>query len=173
VLRVNVGLSRKLSRDYNSAGCSINLDGEISAPLDDAEGILEKIREFYDLAEEALKDRVENYEISFASPPGRDAQGGTRNETNPQPARDRSPAPRGPRRDGHPGSPEDSPPATNKQIQYLLTLGKRQGLTKPQLEQRVADIVGFQVDLYELTKRQAASVLDTLAGEGTARSRRN
>jgi len=29
MLRVNVGLSRKLSKDYNSTGYSVNLDGEV------------------------------------------------------------------------------------------------------------------------------------------------
>lgn len=35
MLKVNVGLSRKLSRDYNSTGFSLNLDGELCAGMDD------------------------------------------------------------------------------------------------------------------------------------------
>lgn len=37
MLKVNVGLSRKVSRDYNSTGFSVNLEGEVCAPLDDPE----------------------------------------------------------------------------------------------------------------------------------------
>lgn len=32
MLRVNVGLSRKLTRDYNSTGFSINVEGEVCVP---------------------------------------------------------------------------------------------------------------------------------------------
>ena len=61
MLKVNVGLSRKLSRDFNSTGYSVNLEGEVANPVDDPEGVIEKIREYYDLAEEALRDQVERY----------------------------------------------------------------------------------------------------------------
>jgi hypothetical protein len=30
MLSVNIGLSRKLSKDYNSTGYSVNLDGEVT-----------------------------------------------------------------------------------------------------------------------------------------------
>mgnify|MGYP002684434014 CR=1 FL=1 len=39
-LRVNVGLSRKLSKDYNSTGYSINLDGGWTASIADAERLV-------------------------------------------------------------------------------------------------------------------------------------
>lgn len=59
MLRVNVGLSRKLSRDYNSTGFSINLDGELVASVSDPEALIEQVKELYDLAEEALNRQVE------------------------------------------------------------------------------------------------------------------
>jgi hypothetical protein len=49
MLNLNVGLSRKVSRGYNSTGFSVNLEGEVCAPLDDPEMIIEKIKELYDL----------------------------------------------------------------------------------------------------------------------------
>ena len=52
------------------------------------------------------------------------------------------------------------PPASNKQIQFLLTLGKREGLTKLQLEQRPKSILGRNTDLYDLTRREAGQVID-------------
>ena len=62
MLKVNVGLSRKLSRDYNSTGFSLNLEGEICVSLDDPETLVEKVKEFYDLAEEALNQQISRYE---------------------------------------------------------------------------------------------------------------
>jgi len=54
MLKINVGLSRKLSRDYNSAGFSLNLEGQLGGGLDGPETLIEKINEYYDLAEEVL-----------------------------------------------------------------------------------------------------------------------
>ena len=45
MLRVNVGLSRKLSKDYNSTGYSVNLDGELTAAVSDPEGVIEQVKE--------------------------------------------------------------------------------------------------------------------------------
>lgn len=73
MLKVNAGLSRKLSRDYNSTGFSLNLEGELCVGPDDPEAMIEKIKEFYDLAEEALNQQIERYagESAIAS---RDAE---------------------------------------------------------------------------------------------------
>lgn len=46
MLKVNVGLSRKLSRDSNSTGFSLNLEGELGVGPDDPEALVEKIKEF-------------------------------------------------------------------------------------------------------------------------------
>lgn len=167
MLKVNVGLSRKVSRDYNSTGFSINLEGEVCAPLDDPERLIEKVQELYDLAEESLNQQVERYESDSAIA-SRDAEPASR------PGHDRSRRSNGNGRSSQPqtgngqarhGNGGNSPPATNKQVQYLLNLGKRLGLTTPQLEQRVADIVGRKVGLYELTKDEAGNVLDQLTTE--------
>jgi hypothetical protein len=58
MLRANVGLSRKVSRNYNSDGYTVNLDAEINAPLDDPEAVLERIQELFHLAEEALAQEI-------------------------------------------------------------------------------------------------------------------
>ena len=55
MLKANVGLSRKLSENYQSTGFSLNLEGEINATLDDPEAVIERVRELYDLADEALR----------------------------------------------------------------------------------------------------------------------
>jgi hypothetical protein len=55
-------------------------------------------------------------------------------------------------------------PATNKQIQYLLSIGKRQRLSTNQLEQQVKEILRCEVGLYDLNKREAAQAIDVLTG---------
>ena len=49
-----------------------------------------------------------------------------------------------------------------KQVQYLLNLGKRQGLTQQQLEGRIESILGRRVGVYDLTKREAGGVIDAV-----------
>jgi hypothetical protein len=40
MLKINVGLSRKLSKDFQSTGFSLNLEGEITAPVSDPEAVI-------------------------------------------------------------------------------------------------------------------------------------
>lgn len=171
MLRVNVGLSRKLTKDYNSSGYSINFDGEITASPTDAEAVIEQVKELFDLAEEALDQQIErsSSDDAFAS---RDQQQGSHGDgrrqqpaagngrtTSSQPAHD---------------SRQDEELATNKQIQYLLNIGKHQRLSTAQLERKVADILGRHVGLYDLTKRAAAVAIEALtqpAGNGQSQRR--
>jgi hypothetical protein len=170
-------MSRKLSKDYNSTGFSVNLDGEVPIGLDDPEAVVEKIKEFYDLAEESLAQQIERYEgdsaigsrdaaprVLVQEPPAandRNRQGSTgyRNGT-------------GRNDNGHRQTQAPAQPATNKQIQFLLNLGKREGLTTPQLENRVAGILGRETGLYDLTKQEAGTVLDSFTEGNGSRSRR-
>lgn len=160
MLKVNVGLSRKVSQDYNSTGFSVNLEGEICVPLDDPQMIMVRIKELYDLAEESLSQQIDRHQnASIPEPVNRPAQ--------PRPVTQNG--------NGHAsgGSEAERPsanrvaiefvPATNKQISFLLNLGKRQGLSKPQLESRIAGLVGRQVDVYDLSKQEAGLVLDDLS----------
>ena len=190
MLKVNVGMSRKLSRDFNSTGFSVNLEGEIGVNLDDPEIVIERIREIYDLADEALAQQIERYEGESAiasrdeeprhpagdNPPprsngrytghGNRAGNGNGREYGNSRSRTGNGTGGGYRNGNGNGSRGQShTPATNKQIQFLLNLGKRQGLTKPRLESRVAEIVGHDVDLYDLSKQEAGVVLDQLTSE--------
>lgn len=173
MLKVNVGLSRKLSRDYNSTGFSLNLEGEICVSLDDPEAMIEKIKEFYDLAEEALSQQIERYEGESAigsrdekqsvrsnghsiSAPTRETSGnGTSGQGGTNPAN----------HNGN-GQAANTDAATNKQVQYLLNLGKRQGLTPIQLEDRILGILSKKVGVYDLSKREAGDVIDALNQNG-------
>jgi len=168
MLKVNVGLSRKLSRDFNSTGFSVNIEGEVLADLSDAEATIVKIQEFYDVAEETLARQIERYESDSAIaardepvptpslPPQRQAL----NASDPSPPQPPVAAPSSQRTSA--GSVE---PATNKQVQFLLNLGKRHGLTTPKLEDRIAEILGRRIGLYELSKRDAGVVLDSFTAD--------
>ena len=174
MLKVNVGLSRKLSHDFNSTGFSLNLEGELCVGLDDPVAMIERVKEFYDLAEEALNQQIERYEGERAI--------GSRDEGQPtrtNPPRCNTPpknqsetaAPDNSRPNGQPqqngnGQAPNEDAATNKQVQYLLNLGKRQGLTAQQLETRIESILGRRVGVYDLTKREAGGVIDALNQNG-------
>ena len=164
MLRVNVGLSRKLSKDFNSTGYSINLDGEVTALVSDADAVIGQINELFDLAEEALNQEIERAEGEAATA-SRDVQ---RTESATIPARNgnekRSDESRTENRTQGNGHREDEP-ATSKQINYLLSIGKRQQLTTAKLEAKVSEILGRPVGLYDLTKKSAGVVIDALTGE--------
>ncbi len=165
MLKVHVGLSRKLTRDFNSQGFSINLEGEIGVDRTDTEGVVERIQELYDLSEEALLRQIERYESesAIASHDESPAEVGESAQQAVLPAT--APGNGAPRNRISGGEP-----ATNKQIQFLLTLAKRLKLSKPKLEKRIEQILGETIDVYELTKRDAGVILDSLTEKPAAKS---
>ena len=186
MLRVTVGLSRKLTENFNSTGVSVSLEGEVAAPPDDPEAVLARVAAFYDLAAEALADRVAAVTGEPPLPPTparRDApparNGDARNGHHAGDGFDR-PDRRGtrPRHDTPAGSrnrsgsrPNSSDggdePATEKQVEFLITLGKRAGLTGRRLQERIEDVTArpggtHGVGPHDLTKREAGEVIDAL-----------
>lgn len=173
MLRCNVGVTRKISRDYNSTGYSVNLDGEILSALDDAEQVLERVRELFDLAHEALDQEVERQQGEAAigshdeKHPAHKTNGSTDQASQPSPAHANGTAP------GN-GTPDTAQrkgtdeAATNKQVQFILNMSKRFKLSKQQLENRISKVVGRQCGVYDLTKKEAGVLLNdfTNAGEG-------
>jgi hypothetical protein len=180
MLRANVGLSRKVSRDYQSTGYTVNLDGEIPFSPDDAEGVLEKVRELFDLAQEAMNREIDRDQGEMAigrrdeepPTPSTDGKNGHTNghyrtvnttPTNTVPVTANGSETNGNGNGKHPGNEEV---ATNKQVQFVLTMGKRFKLSTPQLESRIVQIVGRKCGVYELTKKEAGRVLDQLTNNG-------
>jgi hypothetical protein len=162
MLRANVGLSRKISRDFNSTGYSVNLDGEIPFPVDDPQAVIEKVRELFNLAQEALNQEIDRDQGEEAigrrdeerptAPPVTQTNGNSRPNSAPP---DRQPA----SSSGGPRNGQDDA-ATNKQVTFLLTMGKRFKMSQPQLEARIAEIIGRRCGVYDLTKKEAGLVLD-------------
>lgn len=173
MIKVNVGMSRKVSQDFNSTGFSVNLEGEIGAAMDDPEAVIEQIRQYYDLAEEAIQDQIGRYRSDSAiashdDPPPTAANGNGRNhQPRSQPANGQQNGDAGRSNGNGSNGHSGEVPATQKQIQFLVNLGRRQGLGTPQLQQEIASILGFQVGLYDLTKSQAATVLDAMTQNST------
>lgn len=175
MLRVNVGLSRKLSHDYNSTGFSVHLDGEVAIALDDPELALTKIRELFDLADEALQDQVQNYRPDRSVPtdtvnrrnPGQSTNRIAEHDRQKNSSSNRLPATQ--QRDAT-SKPTRKPangaePATNKQVQFILNLSKRLGMNKAQLDGRIGSLVGRVAGPYDLTKSEACELLDELTTE--------
>ncbi|WP_337175420.1 hypothetical protein [Paludisphaera sp.] len=171
MLRANVGVSRKTSKDYNSRGFMLNLEGEINAALDDPEAVIERIKELYSVAEEALDRQVaEAEEIDRIA--SRDAEGPPRPPSN---GHSNGHANGEPARNGHRESrPTDPEPATNKQVQFLQTLAKRRKLFGAKLEDFIEEIAGRRCSPYDLTKKEAGAVINALNPEasGDDRARR-
>lgn len=155
MLKVNVGLSRKLSRDYNSTGFSVNLEGEIPFSINEPNAVLDHIGEFYDLADKALArqiDRHQNPTLTLF-----DASGPAAPPTQEEcPAVISFPPPNGDLR------------ATAKQMKYLGDLSQRLSLTPESLDAKVAEILGQPKSHQQLSRREAGTVIAALVGNGDA-----
>jgi hypothetical protein len=166
-LKVNVGVSRKASKDYQSHGYSLNIEGEVLANTSDPDKLVEEIKEIYDLAEEALDQQIErSHSTSAIANHDEEPRTAVRHE-----ASERRAAPengrRSPPSDGN-GHKDEA--ATNKQIQYLLSIGKRMKLSTAALEGEIEQLLGEQVGLYDLTKKQAGVVIDGLTTTAGSRA---
>jgi hypothetical protein len=164
MLKANVGLSRKITRDYNSTGYSVNIEGEINAPLDDPQAVVARVHELFHLAEESLAVEIDRDQGDAAigrrdeDPPHRQPV-----ET-PAPARPATPvippAPQKPT-NGSPRSPNNDA-ATPKQCQFIEQLAKRQKLSFTQLGAVIQQVVGQSKSLQQLSKKEAGAVIDSL-----------
>jgi hypothetical protein len=156
MLRASVSISRKISRDYNSAGYTVTLDGEVPHPPDDAEAVLEKVSALFHLAEEALATEIERDqrhlpEQTEAAPPPPPPVKSSRAEPLPM---------------NRPASSNGSTPslntATPKQLQFLQNLGKRKGLSRDDLDGVIAQVLGSAKRTGDLSKREAGQVIHHL-----------
>jgi len=169
VLRANVSLSKKLSKDDNSTGFSVTLEGEIAASVSDAESVVEQVKELFDLAEEALDQQIERSQSTSAIA-SHDAEANLPARTNGNGYHATPENGRGHQSAGDNGNGRKSEPATNKQVQYLLSIGRRMKLSTMELEREIEQALGQPVGLYDLTKQQAAVVIDQMAGSRQGRN---
>src|SRR4051794_14048792 len=170
MLKANIGLSRKISENYNSDGFSVNLEGEILASPDDPEAVIERIKELFDVAEEALSQQVDRHQSDTAiASRDADPQPGYHSHPNARPA---------PEADGHTPrnghrdeKPQAGEPASNKQVAFLQNLAKRQKMLGARLEGFIEEVIGRRCTPYDLTKKEAGAVTDALNPEAAENNR--
>ncbi len=158
------------SKAYKLDGYSITLEGDITVPptapkVSNSPGVVRP-------AEEALNQQIDRSESDSAiaahdeepRPPVQvNRNGNGPNGTNGhQVAASRRPKP--PESgNGHQDNGQEEQPATNRQVQYLLSIGKRLRMTTVQLEKKIAEIIGRPIGIYDLSKTAAGSVIEALS----------
>jgi hypothetical protein len=163
MLRANVGLSRKISRDYNSTGYSVNIEGELIVSLDDPEAVLQRIKELWAVAEESLALEMERDQGELLT----DLRNGEpiRHE---QQERSSVSAPNAAPSGNSPGSktPHSSGNlATPNQLQFIQNLAKREKLSPVELESIITRTLGRPTALSQLPKKDAGAVIEALKGK--------
>lgn len=140
-LSINVGLSRKASRDYQSTGVSINVTAELDQSLlARPDQLQQEIGRLYSQAEQALDRQADAMTDSPPSPPARSGK-------------DR---PRG--RNGN-GNGNGHAPMTHSQRRAINAIADRVGADAAEESQQL-----LNTDLDRLSLRQASQLIDHLKG---------
>lgn len=152
-MSVNVGLSRKASRDYQSTGVSINVTAELdSALLQKPEELQRQIDGLYGQAEQAMARQVQA--CARSAPPRR--QNGTSVSSGSGPTT--TARPRGNGKVAGNGNGHTLPtPMTASQRQAIAAIAERVGTDADQESNAL-----FDVDFGDLTIRQASALIDHL-----------
>lgn len=149
-LSINIGLSRKASRDYQSQGQSINITAELDqALLAKPAELQQQVAALYAQARQALERAAADDAMPASPPPSRGETNG-RPRWNGQTSAGRTQPANG-------GNGRESPAMTASQRRAILAIAERQGVD-PQVE--CADEFGCQID--DLTIRQASAFIDHL-----------
>jgi len=167
MIRANVGLSRKISREYQSTGYSINIEGDVAVSADDTEATLAKVAELFHLAEEALNVEIDRDQGEQAIGNRDKPTAITKSNLNERNADDGNSSPAQTTQERTPTNGTDA--ITNKQAQYVLTLGKRQRISNAQMEDKIEQILRRRCSVYDLTKREAGQLIDALSPQTNGR----
>jgi hypothetical protein len=140
-LSINVGLSRKASKDYQSSGVSINVTAELDqALLARPEELQRQIGDLYLQAESALV--TQSNHVDQSQPPPRPNANGNGRST---------------RGNGQTGRINNGQRMTARQRRAIVSIADRLDID-PDLEAR--DIIGSELD--QMTIRQASDLIDHL-----------
>lgn len=167
MIRANVGLSRKISREYQSTGYSINIEGDVAVSADDTEATLAKVAELFHLAEEALNVEIDRDQSEQAIGNRDKPTAITKSHSHDRNADDGNSSPAQTTQERTPNNGTDA--ITNKQAQYVLTLGKRQRISNAQMEDKIEQILRRRCSVYDLTKREAGQLIDALSPQTNGR----
>ncbi len=151
---VNVGLSRKLSKDYQSRGFTLNIQAELPAnAVEDPNSMAEATGHLFQLAEDLLTDQVNAASIGGE---GTERPRPQAQDTPPQPRPTPRPS-RGPSAPSQNGDGGNGRGIAQAQLRAIRNMAKRAGQDPAQMAE--AD---FGVGLRELSIRQASSMIDDL-----------
>lgn len=143
MIKVNASYSKKLpipDQEYSSQSFMCSIEAEVNSGAAASE-IQRTIADTFDLVKRSVENEIQ----------GRSSQWSSGREERPQGRRDRD--------NGRDRGADAR--ATNKQIQYILSLGQEQNLGLPELNRQVADLYGAG-NVYDLSKRQASKYVDVL-----------
>ena len=170
MLKAHVSLSRKITRDYNSTGYQVTLEGEIPASPDQPDEVMKHVHRLFQLAEKSLAQEIDRDQSEQAI--GRhDEEPNGKYPAQPHPQGDRGkPVPSSNGRPTTNGQQEE--PATQKQTAYIESLRKRTGMTKTQLDSHIEEVLGQRVSVNQLTKPEAGKVIESLANNQPVNGRR-
>jgi len=149
-MSVNVGLSRKASRDYQSTGVSINVTAELdSALLAKPAELQQQVDQLYRQAQEALDRQVSH--VAAATPAPR-TTAGPRPRTTPNGNGHAN-------GNGHTNGRSTGGGMTASQRKAILAIAERLGVDA---SQEAYDLLGTELD--DLAIRQASELIDHLKG---------
>jgi hypothetical protein len=139
MIKLNASYSKKVPAEQDFSSKSFMACVEVELPAGaSAQELQAKIHETFELVKQSVEDEIE----------GRTTQAPA--STPPRQQSSRQPQSR--------GSDER---ATNKQVQYILSLGQEQRLGLPELNRQVAELYGAG-NVYDLSKRDASKFVDVL-----------
>lgn len=157
-LSINVGLSRKASKDYQSTGVSINVTAELDQSLlAKPDELQQQIGDLYAQAEAAMNRQAGN----MAEPTQLRSRGngGNGNDRNGTDRNDRSYADNSRRANGNGNSRGNGGGMTDSQRRAILAISQRRNLD---VDYEAREIIGAEFD--NLTIRQASELIDHLKG---------
>lgn len=159
-LTINVGLSRKASKDYQSSGVSINVTAELDQSLlGRPEQLQDEIDALYQQAEDAISRETDRLSPPADNTPSRRDRYAERN--------DRGPGGQHGRGNGRPHrNGGGTSPATESQRRAINSIATRLGID-PHVESK--EIIGVELD--QLTLREASELIDHLKSLSPAGNR--
>jgi hypothetical protein len=139
MIKLNASYSKKVPAELDYSSKSFMACVEVELPTGaSARELQAKIHDTFALVKQSVEEEIN----------GRTAQSPA--TTSQQPQGERQSQSRGP-----------EVRATNKQVQYILSLGKDQRLGLPELNRQVAELYGAG-NVYDLSKRDASRFVDIL-----------
>ena len=139
MIKLNASYSKKVPAELDYSSKSFMACVEVELPTGATASELQaKIHDTFELVKASVEDEIE----------GRSGQRSSSRERCPQQCSQGR------------GAGGDAR-ATNKQVQYILSLGKERRLGLPELNRQVAELYG-SANVYDLSKRDASAFVDVL-----------